>query len=455
MSAQAQEMTLAKVSGRRRFGVDGFDWLCAFVIFVSFILVSYMPASPSKFGDLYFHSEAQSLAHAILGTGSWSEVTFIRAPAPVVYYAIPYLLVRSNSPDKAYWQAAVAWNALWMVMAVMLIRRAAGLLMDARAGKIAAGLSLIAPFAVYYSFGVSAETPAYVAASVFAYGWAKWKGELGAAMWSGSALTAFAGALALILCRPNTVVVLAFAAAFGVGGWWLRSRRDAETRFAIICAVAVLAVVTVVTLSLRKLPADRPAGLEQASNFSDVVFFGDFQFRTEPWDWRFWGKATRTGSVDYQNWVDARELLHAEARRTGVMFPRLEMEWSEADMLHHPLTRLRMFGIRALALNIWIENSTAPNAFRLGILKGRFFYFAFHVILNAIALLPLLGSIWFLVVNRARFFSYWPLWGIWLGLLLFHAWTYAEARYMLPGQPGLIIMAACAFSVRRRRGVAL
>jgi hypothetical protein len=443
---------LVNPRGRFRMNVDGFDCLCAVAILLTFILMSFAPAAPSRFGDLYFHVEAQNLAHALQGTGSWSDVTFIRAPGPVVYYAVPYLFVRPGSPDKTYWQAAVAWNALWMLIAVLLIRRATSLLENARAGKIAAALSLFAPFAVYYSFGVAAEAPAYVTATVFVYGWAAWRTEQARRLYSRGAVIACAGLVALILCRPNAVVVLAIAAACGCLGWLRTRRGDADAKFATWCTVAVLATVSLITISLKRLPSNRGLN-EQGSNFSDVVFFGSFQFRSEPWDWRFWGKSTRSGSVDYQNWADTRQRLADEAAQSGQPISRLETRWALEDMLRHPVKRLQMFGVRVLALNVWIANSATPEAFGVGPFGGRSIYVLFHVILNGFALLPLFASFWFVASNRADFLRYWPLWGIWLGLLLFHALTYAEPRYMLPGLPGLAIMGGCVLAAKRRKMV--
>ena len=83
-----------------------------------------------------------------------------------MYYALPYLFVSPESPKEVYWRSAVAWNAFWMLIAILLIRRTGNLLGRSLAGKMAAGLSLILPFATYYSFGIASETPAYVAAVV-------------------------------------------------------------------------------------------------------------------------------------------------------------------------------------------------------------------------------------------------------------------------------------------------
>jgi hypothetical protein len=202
-----------------------------------------------------------------------------------------------------------------------------------------------------------------------------------------------------------------------------------------------------ISLALKHLPKQRGVST-QASNLSDVLFFGSFQFRSEPWDWRFWGKATRQGSVDYKNWVDTRNVLLEKAALSGESISRLQLDWTLQDVMRHPVKRLQMCAVRVLALNVWIEGSTKPSTFHLGPLRGRPAYILFHIALNGVALLSLIGSAWFLCIHRCRFLAYWPLWAPWLGLLLFHAFTYSEPRYMLPAQPGLAVMAACALSGR-------
>jgi hypothetical protein len=433
--------------GGFRFGLDGFDWICAALLILSFIAISHLPFGPSKYSDRYFHEEAKQVSRVIRGLDSWSEIQVARAPGPVLYYAVPYLLVAPGSPDDTYWRYGVAWNGFWMLISILLIRRAAGLIGGAGAGKIAAGLSLVLPFGAYYSFGISAETPACVAAAVFAYGWALWRKSTPLRLLSRASCIALSGLLTLLLCRPNALIVVGIAAVCAAGLWKHRpsSMRLAETRFALLCVSASLISVLLTSIVINHLPDTRGVKL-QASNFSDVLFFGSFQFRKEPWDWRFWGKATRAGSVDYSDWLETRDQLAAQSAKSGVPISKLEMDWSRHDIIAHPIYRLKMFAVRALALNLWVANSTTPKSFRLGVLPPPYAFYLFHLLLNGIALVPIFASTWFLFTNRRDFLAYWPLWGIWLGLMLFHAFVYAEPRYLLPSQPGEAIMTACALT---------
>src|ERR1700737_1291898 len=71
-------------------GIDKFDVMVLILLLATFIGVAILPFSPKKFGDLVFHREGKALALAVRGAGPWDEVRIARAPAPVLYYAIPY-----------------------------------------------------------------------------------------------------------------------------------------------------------------------------------------------------------------------------------------------------------------------------------------------------------------------------------------------------------------------------
>ncbi len=427
------------------WGLDRFDFLCVVALLLSFVVVGRLPFEPSKFGDIYFHQEAKEVARVIGGLDSWREIRVARAPGPVFYYAVAYSLVPQDSPDAKYWRAALVWNTFWMAISILMIRRTGDLLGGTLVGKMAAFLSLLLPFAVYYSFGIAAETPAYVATVFFTFGWSLWRTTRPQRFLSRGSCIGVVGLIGLVLCRPNALVVIGLA-GICFFALWRRSPapRFTDMSFEILCVIATLVSILLVSISIQHL-SDRRGVKLQASNFSDVLFFGSFQFRSEPWDWRFWGKATRGGSIDYQNWQNAHDQIVAESTRSGVPVSRLEMEWSLRDIVRHPLERLKMFGVRALAMNIWIAHST-PRASGAGFLTRRSAYFLFHFFLNTIASVPVIAAIWFLAANRREFFGYWPLWAPWLGLLLFHSFLYAEPRYILPGLPGETIMAACVIA---------
>lgn len=431
--------------------IDTFDGLCVGALLLSFALVGLLPFAPSKYADIYFHTEAKTLANIVRGRVPYDQIVITHAPGPDLYYAVPYLLVSPTSSDEVYWRTAVAWNAFWMLGAILLIRRTGELLGDAGTGRIAAILALGVPCAVYYAFGIAAETPAYVATVVFTYGWVRWRTQPTGRFLSPAGILAFGGLVALFLCRPNALVLAGLAGVCGAILWRTRrsASRTADLRFALIAIAAGLAVVMVVSVALKQLPGRRGVAL-QASNFREVFFHGSFQFRSEPWDWRFWGKATRQGSVDYQYFREIHDTLVRQASATGTQVTQLELNWVLHDMVQHPGKRLQMIAVRLAALNVWIVNSTRPADFRFGPIVGWPAYLSFHLILNGLLLFPLGVSVWFVATNRSNLLSYWPLWGLWVVLLIFHAIVYAEPRYMLPGQPGLTIMAASMISRKLR-----
>jgi hypothetical protein len=444
---QVEQPWISPIEMFRSF--DKFDVLCIVAVLLSFAVTSRLPFAPSKYSDAYFHDEAKQLVRVVKGVDGWDQIHMARAPGPVLYYAVPYMLVQTNAPEKSYWQAAFIWNVLWMVVAILLIRRAGDSFWSPQTGKLAAILSIVVPFGIYYSFGIAGETPAYVAAAIFVYGWARWREKATARIFGRTAILPLFGLVALVLCRPNALIVLGIVALCAVALWVgnkVDERRQAG--FAVLCLAIVSGMILCTSLVLKQLPSQKGVGT-QASNFADVLFFGSFQFRNEPWDWRFWGKATRQGSADYENWIDTRKELVAESAEAGTPVAKLEMQWAIRDIISHPITRMKMFLVRVLALNIWIEGSTRPSAFAIGPFQGLWVYIVFHIALNLIALLSVGAAIWFAIVHRQEMAADWPLWGVWLSLLLFHAFTYSEPRYMLPAQPGLAILAAAALNPRR------
>ena len=94
---------------------------------------------------MVFHSEAKTLAQAIRGAKPWREVGVSRAPAPVLYCAIPYVAAsHRSSNDDRYWRAGFVWTIGWMPLSQFLIRRIGEQLGGPLTGKLAA----IAPHTV-------------------------------------------------------------------------------------------------------------------------------------------------------------------------------------------------------------------------------------------------------------------------------------------------------------------
>jgi hypothetical protein len=213
-------------------------------------------------------------------------------------------------------------------------------------------------------------------------------------------------------------------------------------------------VLTVAMGSARLLPRTRQEG-----NLVDVILQGRFQYRTEPWDWRFWALAQRQGSNDHLAYIVEQARLRKLATDTGQSLTELEWRWIRDDVVAHPEVTLQTSAVRVLALNVALVGSRGPDAFRVGPVGGRLLYWLFHAFVNAVSLGILAAAIAFLVKRRQQLFSYWPLWGPWLALFLFHVITYAEPRYLFPGRPGLTLMAAAAIEPAlhrlRQRKIAL
>ncbi len=417
---------------------DRLDILAAVCVLASFLAVANLPFTAKRFGDVDIYTDAKTFAGAIRGDAPWSSVGLNRLPFTTLYYAVPYVLVPAGSPDDRYWKASVAWTLPWIAVSLLLIRRVARYMCGEMAGRTAIGLMLLSPFVVYYALGITADAPAWVTTTVFLSGWSQWEQRPSARAFGLAVL----GLAAMVLCRPNSLLVL--ACGIGCGLLLLRKRR-AQALFALGCGIVVLAITLAVGVAESRLrdPAKARPALE---NLAHVAFHGSFQFRDEPWDWRFWDDDTRRGSVDYAHWVEQRTALKQAAERTGQLVSRLQLQWIARDYAEHPRLRLRIALIRILAFHVSLVNSVQPKEFHIGPLRGRVAWVFFHVLVNMSTFVLIAGALWFLISRRREFLSLWVLWAPWIALLIFHALTYVEPRYLMPARPALAIMAGCAFA---------
>src|SRR5260370_39747753 len=103
--------------------LDRFDIVTCAILLLSYAAVWNLPFGTPKFGDGFFHREAKTLARVIRGVEPWQAFSMSRAPGPVLYYAIPYLVVPPGSSNDRYWQAGFLWTIGRMLGAPRLIRR--------------------------------------------------------------------------------------------------------------------------------------------------------------------------------------------------------------------------------------------------------------------------------------------------------------------------------------------
>ncbi|SPF37295.1 membrane hypothetical protein [Candidatus Sulfopaludibacter sp. SbA4] len=424
-------------------GLDRFDLVIGAFLVASYVAVGMMPFAPQKFGDGFFHPEAKTLAQAVRGSAPWTDVGIARAPAPVVYYAIPYLMVPPGSSENRYWQAAFIWTAAWMVVCLCLIRRIGDELGGPLTGKLSAILSLLTPFWAYYSYGINAEPPAFLGVVLFTYGWLRWQGPAQEPGRSSRWAWLAAGGLCLfVLSRPNALLLLIFALLAAARMYRIGNPDAIRAARSTVQVVAVTALIVAASYAVvRALPR-----YQQVDYFVWVMFPGAFQYRSEPWDWRYWDKVRRKGSADYEAWDRTYKEIGRQAKDSGVPTYDLLKKWLLRDIVHNPGAWIRMAGVRTLALHVSLVNSQRPEAFRVGPVSGWVVNLVFHVLVNAVNLLLIAGALWFLFDRRRNLASYWPLWGPWLSLLVFHAVVYAEPRYLFPSRPGITVMAAAALT---------
>jgi hypothetical protein len=449
MSATGTHITSPERSSHRTgpTGIDKFDVVVLVLLLATFLGVAVLPFAPKKFGDLVFHREAKALALAVRGAGPWDEFRIARAPAPVLYYAIPYFAIPPGSDEDTYWRVAFIWTVMWMCVALVLVRRCGQYLGGPLVGKTAAVLTLLSPFSVYYSYGILAEPPAYIGVVVFTYAYLRWKSS--PRVLSKSRVEFFLlsfGLLLFVLSRPNSVLLLLLAILVGtIFLWRSGAQRKLEGKFVLASVLAAVVMIGTVTLLLIGR-SGKVGSNSQNENFALVALQGRFQFRSVFWDFNTWPDVpTNADFIEFSHKLAEFKQISLQ---TGVSEPTVRWRWIVQDFLHHPGITLRAAGVKLLALHFAFVHSLEPEKFHFGFLRGVWGYALFHIAVNAFTIVLLIGSVLFAVSYRHTILDYWVLWGPWLALTVFHVMTYAEARYLFPGRPGMVLMASAALVPR-------
>lgn len=399
-----------------------------------------LPFRAKMFGDLDFHREAQHLAGWVYGTVPDSVVRISKAPGPVLFYAVPYVVASANADDATLWKFGVGWNFLWLTMALILLKDTATLLFSKTAGLIAVALAFILPLPLYYGIGILAETLAFVGVTFFCYGTARLfeknsadKIGIAAIIW---------GMVALASARPNSLILYGLVPLILL---WLAFGRH-KSEWAVLrsywtaYAGSVL-VMILMFIMIRQLPGYSQK-TNQESYFVYVAHQGRFQFRMEPWDWRFWEDDIRADSRDYQAWRQSSGQLRAQMQQSGQPLQQVYGDWVWQDVMNNPGLIIQQFFIKTLFGHFLQISSVPSNNFKLGPLQGKTGYYLLIGSINVINLLILLSAIagFIKYCKQKRFLLL--IIAPWLALIIFHGLIYMEQRYLFPARPVILILAS-------------
>lgn len=413
------------------------------------IAVLNLPFKAKPFGDDTFHIESKNLARFIKGDAGYENVTITKAPGPIVFYSIPYLVASSQATDNQLWVYATVFTFLIGTISLLLIFRIGSSLFSKEVGFLAVLLFFIFPIHCYYSLGILAEIPAFFSLALALYGWSiaflnptRKKG------W----IILLIGLWFLILNRPNVMLLPCFGMLI-VGYSYFR-RKDFFTvygkKLALIFSSVVLLGFGV--LQIAKAITVAKTGESQEGLFYFVAHEGRFQFREEPTDFRFWDNDNRSDSKDYQNWRQSGKDLGVIMTKTNRSYNEVYKEFLINDALEHPLLFTRQFFVKCFYGHVYFINSVQPKDFHLGPVKGPIGYWLVILLINCVNLLLIFGAFVFLFKEK-KLINYWLFWGVIVSLLIFHGLTYMEPRYMFPSRVALYIMSAAGlYQIKWIRG---
>ena len=346
------------------------------------------------------------------------------------------MLAPAEAADGTLWYYGVALSTLLVCISMLLTYKSVNLFFNRQVALLTILLFALFPIHCYYALGIIAEVPAFFCATLGLYGWALLTRNPKSVK---AQVFMVLGFLGLLLNRPNAMLFLPLVALVLTWAYW--RRREYFTRY-FKPLVVTLSIVFVVGFGILKgAKAISGQGDSQDELLYYVAHQGRFQFRDEPLNFNFWDNDFREGTLDYTHWKSSNKSLHAVMKAENRTYQDVFSQWLIRDALDHPFFFIRQSLIKVLFGHVYFINSVSPDKFSMGPLKGSAGYSVVLLGINLVNLLILAGVIVY-AFREKSLATTWPLWGLWMVLILFHALTYMEPRYLLPAKAALYPLSA-------------
>lgn len=422
------------------FSNHRFSIILIIISLVSYSVLLIMPVKAKQFGDGDFHEETKIFAAFVWGNAAYDELSITKAPGPILYYLIPYTVAGPHPTDTTLWKVSLAWTALLVTITLVALVKVIGNSFGQRVALIFSLSIFVLPLHVYYSMGVLAESLAFLGVCWVIIGYLS-------ASTVGFNASFILGIVALVLARPNAGLVIPLLLVIATFLYW-RKKDDVAKKIlsAVVWAVVLIALVMVGVKSLL----NKRATLKQEEYLSFVMHLGRFQFRTEPFDWRFWDNKTRADSKDYQAWRASTNQLNKIVKNNSLPYAKVYYDWVFKDMFSHPVVVSKQFFIRLLFGNTLQVSSRPAAEFGIMGIRGNAVYWIVHIALNLLNYAIVFFAVLLFINDRQNFYQFWPLVSVILALWIFHGIIYMEQRYLFPVRPILLLFAALGITNQLR-----
>jgi len=414
-------------------------FLCILAInTMMYYLLAHSSIRTRPFGDDDFHEETKIITQFIWGNEPYANVSVTKAPGPVIYYLLPYMITGPTPEKETYWLFAMIWNCLGSSFALLLVSLAAEKLTSNRlSGIIPVIFAFAIPLHVYYGTSITGEVPAFIGMAMMVYACSRifiYKDNF----FIKKTITALtAGTVLLTLSRPNASLLFVFISPLIFILWKKKSYLFKPLTYAML--FALFTIILVSTL-VKQLPNTRKS-YKQIDYLAYVILQGCFQFRDEPNDWRFFDPSIRPDSRDMINYRNTQKLLYQKMADEDKTLSEVNIPYIINDVIHHPFIFLRQCVTKTLYGHSLNVSSVKPEHFTLGPLRGRTGYNLFYYCINIFNASLILLSLYTLY----RYYRWHKLLVViipWVALLAFHAATYMEYRYMFPVRTIIITFSA-------------
>lgn len=416
------------------------SWMWVWLSIGLFGLFLLSPVKSKPYGDGDFHLEAKALVSYLSGNAPFEVVSISKAPGPVLFYSVPYLIAGDKSSDER----KLLFARIWMCLLMAFMHYAIYVALTKSYGPVTANVFMIftflIPLHIYYSMGIWAECMAYLSILMILVGFLRREGN----HWH---FSLFIGLFFLIMARPNAILTIPLI--FLLTFFFRRNLLTNHYRSLRVGLGIVGLSVLVSGYLVKQLPNTRVT-YYQDDYFAYVQHIGRFQYRNETWDWRYWDRTTRQGSRDFIEYEESGRQLRKLASDSSMSVADVFGQWNWKDILDHPLMTIKQSVIRIINGHLLQINSVTPEKFAKSGLNGQLFYWIFHTFLNFINMFIIALAIWFLFKYKS-WRDYWILLAILSAFFVFHGFVYMEQRYLFPCRVIYIFLASIFIGQHMRK----
>lgn len=386
---------------------------------------------PKAYGDGEYYEGAKYIV-----SGQFDNLEVQKGLITTLYYVPPIFIAGVEKNENCHLKYAIIWNQIINIISLAILFFATKNRYGHKTGILVILLSFLLPIHIYYGMGIIAEPAAYFFVSIAYLGWSKCSLSSGVNQYT---ILLIVGLSLLLNVRQNFQVLIGILFIPAILSLIIDNIKPFRYKYwSLFVSVALLSI----SLNLLTYKFDIEKGQFKSFIIKISLVMSRYQLRDEPFNWIFWEKELRKGSVDYENYeITLRNFRNnCGEDLQGCNFNSFLTWWSQ-DILSNKLITLRQCSMKVLQSYSFLSSKLLLSGWNIN-----YKFILIHIFINLVNYTVLILFIMFLINNRSQIISNWIYWGMLIAPYLWIICLFSESRYVFPARPLVFIGAAVFLS---------